>query len=699
MEDGQGGNKLQEERLEALRTGDVTDKGISIPIGILLLCLSIGLASAFATFVNALAPGFSLAGLASGSGGGGGWGIIVSLVILFAYFLFLIVIPAGLGMIGQRWGFTLGISYILIVMFFLWPYFWFGNNIDKYIPGYGSLGADIAIGLIVVIVATLAGFKSYARNRMRGTKPLVYLRHPAATTLPVLALCGLIAITAPSTVPSLHGKKTTTISLPAYGFSIVEDINWDFKKGYEDRVDYLGIHEVAAWFGLEKSGFDVRRIDIVVYDSMPFTAQPFSSFDSDQKVYSELRRIFEERKQYGGDQIVTLDKGESEIAGKRCILYYYGGEDDIRFRDQEYLDSLCTTWVFNRPYLYSLSLNPDGSEEDRKIADYFSFIPVVEEADTDNGPGGEASQEPPYVGRQDYEWTRVSEKKVPALSGPSVLDSSHIWATVNDGVNGSKIYFFNGSDWALQHYIDKGTEKDVYKVKVLDATHIWAFGTDCIFFFDGSNWALQADNVYSMMKGALSDLDASAPSDAWAVGRFENPIALHFNGVQWAPYDLMLEGLVGGYTVSEVEDLDSTHVWVVSKTGLIAFFDGNTWSEQYKAEQKIGGQIRGAELNSIFAANGSSVWALSNNQVYYFDGTEWKECFRARGNNHDFRYGSAIDSVCAWVAGKDEIYLFDGQGWTKQFDVVGNISEIKSLDASTVLVVLDDGSIYIGNKK
>ncbi len=706
-----GRKKLQEEQLEARRIRDSSRKGIPFPVGIPLLGLSIVVAAYCATIISVLAPAFSLAGLGNEHGGSGGWVIVASLLILFAYFQALIVIPAGLGMLGQRWGFAMGASYILIFMFFLSPYFWYGNNLDKYVPGTGSPAANVVIGFIVLMASTLAGLRSYRRHRVRGTKPWFYIRRPAAATLPVLALCGLIAATAPFAIPYLKGNRTETVRVSQYGFSLIKPKDWYFSGPpgvvAEDSIRREAISEHKIW----RSNPGRISYKIFVYDSMPFTAQSLSSFGSDQEVYSELRHIFEERKRLGGNRVALLWKGESEIAGKSCVLFSYkemsSQENSRPLPDAEGLESQLETWIFNRPYLYSFGFDPQGSEEERTFADSLEFIPVVEEANAGGGAGGQGLQEPPYIGRRDYEWTKSLQGQGPCLGCVSVLDASHIWAigriSASDPSVGTNIYAFNGSGWALQQRLTVDGPGPNYPastgIKALDAAHVWAFGNGYIFFCNGSAWARQAVKESPRLEGP-EDLDATAADNAWAVGGRNFAQVFHFNGIEWTPYDLGDDPRIkSGYSISEVDAVDPAHMWVIRGSSYISFFDGQSWSIQYKAEQKISNKTQDVGLTSLFAADGSHAWALSNNRVYYFDDKEWKECFHARGYNHEFRLGSAIDSGRAWVAGKDEIYLFDGQGCTKQFDVVGNIVGIKSLDASTVLVVVDDGSIYIGKKK
>lgn len=679
----------KEERLKARRARDSERKGIPAVAGIAIVLVALVLSQIAA--VRCMGFGFGTAlisGLAS-EHGGSAW-VFGLAALYFSGFLLVVVIPALLGFLGQKWGFALGLSYCLLFVFVVMPYFWFGEHLSKYrlsVPLVSTTGLIVAAA-IAMAASGLTGFLSYLRHRKRSTKPLLLVKRLEVSVFFGLTLCVLAAFVAPSAIPYLKGHRTKTFSIPEYGFSITQLSEWYGSR--KPGVDYENPlrREAVAEYSLSSREDHGEGVTIFVYDSMPFTALPFDSFSSKKDIYVELRRTFEERKQFGGDKVSFRWEGETQIGGEEGVRLYYGevlGEGERRDKAPD--DGDMEYWVYNSPYLYSLGFRVVGDDCD-KVVDSFKLISI---SDKDEETAEKEQVEPPYPGRRDYTWVKTFNGQGLELNDASALDPSHVWATGAEGV-----YYFDGEKWAMQ--LPHGEDDKTAGVKALDPNHVWAFGHGSIHFFDGSAWVKQADDILYWNEGPNA-MDASAPDSAWAVGGDEGGKVLFFNGTEWIGHTEIQEGLMSIYALWGVAAPDPQHVWAAGGSGIIYFFDGASWIRQYHATQERGSEERGVPFNELCAADDSHVWALSRNMVYYFDGGDWKKRFEARGLNHQFNQCSPVDASRAWITGEDEIFLFEDGDCAKQFDIVGNVVGVLSLDADSVLIVADDGALYSGRKK
>ena len=182
------------------------------------------------------------------------------------------------------------------------------------------------------------------------------------------------------------------------------------------------------------------------------------------------------------------------------------------------------------------------------------------------------------------------------------------------------VIFYDGSAWRDQFV----TDGRLLSVSALDASHVWAAGDNGIYFFDGSSWRQQLNGV------AISDVSATHTGIAWAVGKDST---YFFDGSSWITNSMI--SITGGYH-ARIFALDRSHVWLVhgASGDEVYFFDGSSWHRQYKTPPysyvtESGGDY-GEDLTDICAVDEKHAWAVSDKGgIFFFNGESWSMQYRA----------------------------------------------------------------------
>jgi len=197
----------------------------------------------------------------------------------------------------------------------------------------------------------------------------------------------------------------------------------------------------------------------------------------------------------------------------------------------------------------------------------------------------------------------------------------------------------------------------------------------------GDAWTrVQSPNVTS--DNHLEAVDATGPSDAWAVGWGSTspfggtalPIILHWDGDGWMkmsipqPSPMMLFGVVA---------LAPDDVWAVGHTylggahwiPLVLHWDGDAWTTATIPEFPLGGQLRDVVAHSAtdvtavgFAGEGSFAETL----VLHWDGASWtRSTTPSPGSGPKLFGAAAVGESTVWAAGyRFQPYLFANQTLT-----------------------------------
>jgi hypothetical protein len=195
-------------------------------------------------------------------------------------------------------------------------------------------------------------------------------------------------------------------------------------------------------------------------------------------------------------------------------------------------------------------------------------------------------------------------------------------------------------------------------VASLAADDAWAVGrqdllggdlstaTAVVEHWDGTQWKVVDHPAAAHPRSLLRDIDASSPTDVWAVGRssgeageFDDaqPLVLHYDGTDWTsiptpeiPVDMRPA------EASRVSVTEDGQVWVVGthrfssstdRSPLVMHYDGSGWQEV--PAPPVNDNF--TSWGDVYAAAGDDVWAVANNNVpqqlppdlLHWDGTSW----------------------------------------------------------------------------
>lgn len=147
------------------------------------------------------------------------------------------------------------------------------------------------------------------------------------------------------------------------------------------------------------------------------------------------------------------------------------------------------------------------------------------------------------------------------------------------------------------------------------------------------------DTLRSPMN-ALQSIWGSSPSDVWVVGAGGETATrlFHFDGITWSNWPMPCTGnTIFGFSANDV--------WLGGGDGQIWRFDGNGWSKHFtyspnKAQIVFVDAIWGTARNNVYAVG--VIWEDTTNTsqrgfVLRFDGTNWKEVYRATFYSQFFR--------------------------------------------------------------
>ncbi|MDI6830324.1 MAG: IPT/TIG domain-containing protein [Actinomycetota bacterium] len=249
-------------------------------------------------------------------------------------------------------------------------------------------------------------------------------------------------------------------------------------------------------------------------------------------------------------------------------------------------------------------------------------------------------------------WDAQSSGTTEYLNGVDALDASHVWAV---GSNGT-IRFFNGSSWGGQ---SSGTTQPLYDVSAAAANRVWAVGYQgTIRYFNGSSWSGQSSGT----SNNLNSVYAADASHVWAVGA--NGTIRFFNGSSWG-------GQSSGTSedLYSVEGLDASHVWAVGANGTMLFYNGSGWSKVSGAPDD--------DLGDIWVKDASNIWVLGVN-LYYYNGSGWE--------THHSGWTEGLVSVAGLAPNRvwtgrwyGVIHFWNGSDWVVQ-DVAGSNVDIMDID-------------------
>ena len=272
------------------------------------------------------------------------------------------------------------------------------------------------------------------------------------------------------------------------------------------------------------------------------------------------------------------------------------------------------------------------------------------------------------------------------LQGVDAPAANDAWAVgsrwVTSGGVRTLIQHWDGVRWSVVRSPNpnRGGINQLHAVKAVpsDPQTVWAVGSydnaatpygdlTLVLRRSGDVWrAVPSPNV--TVDNHLEAVDASGPSDAWAVGwgstsQFGGAaiaIVLHWNGTTWEnvtipqPSQVMLFG-VRAVAPNDVWAVGHTYVGGPHWIPVILHWDGVSWSRAMIPVPEFGGQLRDVvslSATNVYAIGFSGESGFAGTLVLHWDGTSWTtEPTPSPQSSPKLYGGAAIAPSTVWAAG------------------------------------------------
>lgn len=240
---------------------------------------------------------------------------------------------------------------------------------------------------------------------------------------------------------------------------------------------------------------------------------------------------------------------------------------------------------------------------------------------------------------------------------------------------------WNGIDWDVTPSPNAGSVANRFDaVDAISPDAAWAVGrssdgfgnSPAIAQWDGATWTAMTLPT-DLGEGALTDVEAFATDDVWAVGftgdeelKLERALALHWDGTAWrrVPVRPALGG--GRSALLSISGIAPNDIWAIGDRRNqveILRYDGSAWS---RSEANADGNL--TAVTSITPEDG---WAVGES-VLRWDGTAWGQGGNVR-NDVELRSVAAVGPNDVWAVGsrpgseqgtlKPFVTRWDGERW------------------------------------
>ncbi len=254
-------------------------------------------------------------------------------------------------------------------------------------------------------------------------------------------------------------------------------------------------------------------------------------------------------------------------------------------------------------------------------------------------------------------WTQVPSPSpstdASELFGVSAISPSNAWAVgfyVDTAANADKalILHWNGATWSQVTSPSPGTEGPT-SVSADSGSDAWVAGDSTVgtmtLHWNGIAWSQVPSPNPSSQVNRLSGVSAISPSNAWAVGYFDQThkvldetLVLHWNGTTWTRVFSPSPG-TDGNELSGVSAVSASSAWAVGRynsrisgvnvgKALILHWNGKAWVKAASPAPGTGSLLTGAS-----AVSASNAWAVgysfSNNVnvthplILHWNGSTW----------------------------------------------------------------------------
>jgi len=242
------------------------------------------------------------------------------------------------------------------------------------------------------------------------------------------------------------------------------------------------------------------------------------------------------------------------------------------------------------------------------------------------------------------------------------------------------ILHWNGTRWLQSPSPNPGNFTQLTGVRAVSANDAWAVGTattdhvtqTLILHWDGKTWT----QTPSPSPGGGSDLTgvtATSATDAWAVGDYSSDsqssslltLILHWDGTSWKQVSSPSPGPLDLTQLTSVDATSPTDAWAVgffpdgtANRTLILHWDGASWTQVSSPnpadDDRLDGVAASSAGSAVAVGTGQAQHGLSTTLAMRWDGTAWKQApsIQKDPGSGNFLLGVAtISPTEAWAVG------------------------------------------------
>ena len=221
-------------------------------------------------------------------------------------------------------------------------YIWAGNLVKK--------EQIILAGLYFLLSMILAVLGEWAAAK-RGSQKL--LAKPYQSIALLLVLCILLSLATPFVRDAVATGSSQRYVDRQYGFEFSLPGGWRHPVAVTIPVNELSSTKGVKWIGLSDDKFNVRSPDsgfidgeVRIFDRIPYTNTPVSSFRDAKDCYTALLKAYEENVPRSSvDYTMTPEQSRQKVDG---VLALKLRSNDSSNHDK-YTDDV---WIFDTKYLY-----------------------------------------------------------------------------------------------------------------------------------------------------------------------------------------------------------------------------------------------------------------------------------------------------------------------------------------------------------
>lgn len=224
-----------------------------------------------------------------------------------------------------------------------------------------------------------------------------------------------------------------------------------------------------------------------------------------------------------------------------------------------------------------------------------------------------------------------------------------VWAASSNAVfvassTPATTFSYDGTEWTKAAL----TPKSANVLFGISDTDVWLgasapAGEDAVFRYNGKSW-LPVSGISGTPN--VTSLWASDLADLWAVNGGD---LIRYNGISWKK--VTTANSESSPTVRSVSGSSKEDVWIVGLGGECEHFDGTEWTNV---------DVGTGDLNSVWVGAADNAWAVGQETVLQWNGTEWIDATTAAGAPKGALRvtGSSDGDVWAWDANNEEFFHY-----------------------------------------